>query len=261
MGCKFANLGIVICLVLIIIPSLSWTAEFTDGLIVYLSFDEGKGKTTKDVSGNKNDGTLEGPLKWEDGKFGKALRFETGAGTWVKVESNKQMNVDKFTFMAWVNIEDWVGGTRQIVGKSIHGGCAGRLQYGLFSEGGQMTLRLAGEGGSPNIFAKPPEANKWVHLACSNDGKEGKIFYDGKEVGKGAAGGKLKPSPDPWAIGQDCDRLNYIPTGLIDEVRLWDRALSEKEIGQYMEMGVKEALAVNPQAKLSVVWSSVKTEY
>jgi len=80
-------------------------------------------------------------------------------------------------------------------------------------------------------------------------------------VGKGAAGGKLKPSPDPWAIGQDCDRLNYIPTGLIDEVRLWDRALSEKEIGQYMEMGVKEALAVNPQAKLSVVWSSVKTEY
>ena len=50
-------------------------------------------------------------------------------------------------------------------------------------------------------------------------------------MGKGAAGGKLKPSPDPWAIGQDCDRLNYPPTGLIDEARLWDRALSEKEIG------------------------------
>ena len=68
---------------------------------------------------------------------------------------------------------------------------------------------------------------------------------------------------DAWAsiAVADCDRLNYIPTGLIDEVRLWDRALSEKEIGQYMEMGVKEALAVNPQAKLSVVWSSVKTEY
>ena len=83
-----------------------WTAEFTDGLIVYLSFDEGKGKTTKDVSGNKNDGTLEGPLKWEDGKFGKALRFETGAGTWVKVESNKQMNVDKF---------------KQVLGKELSG--------------------------------------------------------------------------------------------------------------------------------------------
>tara|TARA_B100000809_G_scaffold265793_1_gene325751 strand:+ start:2941 stop:3165 length:225 start_codon:yes stop_codon:yes gene_type:complete len=60
-----------------------------------------------------------------------------------------------------------------------------------------------------------------------------KAKSDGKEVGKGAAGGKLKPCPDPWAIGQDCDRLNYISTGLIDEARLWDRALSEKEIGQY----------------------------
>ena len=230
---KFAVLGAVISLVLIVMSSLSWAAVFTDGLVVYLPFDEGKGEKAEDASGNKNHGTLEGPLKWDNGKFVKALRFKTGAGNWVKVESNEQMNVDKFTFMAWVNIEDWVGATRQIVGKSIHGGCAGRLQYGLFSEGGQMTLRLAGEGGSPNIFAKPPEANKWVHLACSNDGKEGKIFYDGKEVGKGAAGGKLKPSPDPWAIGQDCDRLNYPPTGLIDEARLWDRALSEKEIGQY----------------------------
>ena len=236
---KFAVLGAVISLVLIVMSSLSWAAVFTDGLVVYLPFDEGKGEKAEDASGNKNHGTLEGPLKWDNGKFGKALRFKTGAGTWVKVESNEQMNVDKFTFMAWVNIEDWVGATRQIVGKSIHGGCAGRLQYGLFSEGGKMTLRLAGEGGSPNIFAEPPEANKWVHLACSNDGKEGKIFYDGKEVGKGAAGGKLKPSPDPWAIGQDCDRLNYIPTGLIDEARLWDRALSEKEIGQYMEMRPK----------------------
>ena len=80
-------------------------------------------------------------------------------------------------------------------------------------------------------------------------------------MGKGAAGGKLKPSPDPWAIGQDCDRLNYIPTGLIDEARLWNRTLSEEEIGQYMKMGAKEALAVSPQTKLSVAWGQIKTTY
>ena len=258
---KFAVLGTVISLVFIVIPSLSLAAGFTDGLIVYLPFDEGKGEKAEDASGNNNHGILEGPLKWEKGKFGKALRFETNAGTWVKVESNKQMNVNEFTFMAWVNIEDWVGGTRQIVGKSVHGGCAGRVQYGLFSEAGNMKLRLAGEAGQIDIGTAPPDAEKWVHIACSNDGKEGKIFYDGKEVAKGNPQGKLKVSDDPWAIGQDCDRLNYIPTGLIDEVRLWDRALSEKEIGQYMEMGAKEALTVNLQAKLSVFWSSVKTEY
>ena len=124
-----------------------------------------------------------------------------------------------------------------------------------------MRLRMESEGGRHDVTTKPPEAKKWVHLACSNDGKEAKIFYDGKEVAKGKTPGKLKVSDDPWAIGQDCERLNYIPTGLIDEVRLWNRALSEKEIGDYMKMGAKEALAVNPRAKLPMAWSRVKTEY
>ena len=264
MKSRFANLGVFISLALIIIPSLSWAAGFTDGLVVYLPFDEGTGKTAEDASGNKNHGTLEGPLKWENGKFGKALRFKTGDGTWVKVESNKQMNVNEFTFMAWVNIEDWVGGTRQIVGKSVHGGCAGRVQYGLFSEAGSMKLRLAGEDGQVDINAKPPATKEWVHIACSNDGKEGKIFYDGEEVAKGNPQGKLKVNDDPWAIGQDCERLNYIPTGLIDEVRLWNRALSEKEIGDYMKMGATDVFnttAVTPGTKLPLTWSKVKTDY
>ncbi len=258
---KLSYLGIVICLAFIVVPSPSWAAKFTDGLVVYFPFDEGAGQTTKDASGNKHNGALEGPFKWDNGKFGKALRFTTGKGTWVKVEDTKMLNVDSFTFMAWVHIEDWVGGIRQIVGKSVHGGCGGRDQYGLFSEGGGMKLRMESEGGRHDVTTKPPEAKKWVHLACSNDGKEAKIFYDGKEVAKGKTPGKLKVSDDPWAIGQDCERLNYIPTGLIDEVRLWNRALSEKEIGDYMKMGAKEALAVNPQAKLPVAWSRVKTEY
>ena len=65
----------------------------------------------------------------------------------------------------------------------------------------------------------------------------------------------------PWAIGQDCERLNYIPTGLIDEVRLWNRVLEEKEIENYMKMGAKEALAVNPETKLPVVWGNVRTQF
>ena len=204
----------------------SSVAGFTDGLVVYLSFDEGKGDAAKDSSQNKHIGQIE-KATWADGKFGKALRLKTGSGSFVHVKSNKMLNVDKFTFMAWVNIEDWVGATRQIVGKSVHGACTGRGQYGFFSEAGNMKLRLETEAGRVDVTTKPPAAKKWVHLACSNDGKEAKIFYDGKEVAKGKTPGKLKVSDDPWAIGQDCERLNYIPTGLIDEARLWNRALSE----------------------------------
>ena len=44
-------------------------------------------------------------------------------------------------------------GTRQIVGKSVHGGCSGRAQYGLFSEGGTFKLRIETEGGRADINA------------------------------------------------------------------------------------------------------------
>ena len=253
-------IGIVICLVFGLLICPSWAAQFTDGLVVYLPFDEGAGQNTKDASGNKHDGILEGPIKWDKGKFGKALRLTTGKGTWVKVEDTKILNVDAFTFMAWVNIEDW-NGIKQIVGKSVHGGCGGRDQYGLFSEGGNMKLRLETEKGRHDVTAEIPGTKKWVHLACSNDGKEAKIFYDGKEVAKGNTPGKLKVSDAPWAIGQDCKRLNYIPTGLIDEVRLWNHVLEEKEIENYMKMGAKEALAVNPETKLSVVLGNVRAQF
>ena len=253
-------LGLFTFLVFNSLVCSSWAAQFTDGLVVYLPFDEGTGQKTKDASGNKHDGILEGPFKWDKGKFGQSLRFTSGKGTWVKVEDTKMLNVDVFTFMAWVNVEDW-NGIKQIVGKSVHGGCGGRDQYGLFSEGGNMKLRLETEKGRHDVTAEIPETKKWVHLTCFNDGKEAKIFYDGKEVVKGNTPGKLKVSDAPWAIGQDCERLNYVPTGLIDEVRLWNRVLEEKEIGTYMKMGAKEALAVNLEAKLSVVWANVRTQF
>ena len=52
--------------------SVSTAAEL-EGLIVYFAFEGGAGKTVKDLSGNKQDGKLEGDTSWTDGKFGKAV--------------------------------------------------------------------------------------------------------------------------------------------------------------------------------------------
>ena len=58
-------------------------------------------------------------------------------------------------------------------------------------------------------------------------------------------------------VGQDCERLNYVFAGIIDEVRLWNRALSEDEINTFMEQGV-DALAVEAAGKLSITWGYLK---
>ena len=80
------------------------------------------------------------------------------------VESTDALNVNEMTFMAWVNAENW-DGVRQIVGKSVHGGCGGRVQYGLFSEGGNFRLRFETEAGRTNIDAKLPDTGKVTSIA------------------------------------------------------------------------------------------------
>ena len=252
------NLVLVASIVLLM-PLATFAAEFTDGLVLYFSFDEGKGDVAEDLSGNKHEGIIDKPI-WVKGKFGQALQFEgDGSGTFVTVESTPKLNVDEMTFMAWVNAEHW-NGTRQIVGKSVHGGCGGRVQYGLFSDGPNIMLRFETVAGRIDIVAPLPDVGKWAHIAVTNDGKDGIIYIDGKEEAKSPVPGKLGETDDPFRIGQDCERPQYVFAGLIDEPRLWDHALSEGEINDYKDLGV-EALAVDAQGKLSTVWSKVKTKY
>jgi hypothetical protein len=161
---------------LLILAPFSTFADFTEGLVLYLPFDEGAGDAAEDLSGNGHDGVIDGP-DWVDGKFGKALKFNgENSGTFVTVESTDDMNVNEMTFMTWINAEHW-DGTRQIVGKSVHGGCGGRVQYGLFSEGGTFRLRFETEGGRADIDAPDmPPTGEWVHIAITNDGTAAKIF-------------------------------------------------------------------------------------
>ncbi len=231
--------------------------EFSDGLVLYLPLDEGAGDVAGDISGNGHDGVIDNP-DWVNGKFGKALQFD-GATTFVTVESTDALNVNEMTFMAWVNAENW-DDVRQIVGKSVHGGCAGRTQYGLFSADGGFTLRFETAGGRSDVSTDLPPTGEWVHITATNDGAEARIYYNAEEVAVGPVAGALNANDDPWRLGQDCDRADYIFPGAIDEARLWNRALSAGEIKEFMDVGVDALTAVEPTGKLSTIWGALKSE-
>ena len=64
--------------------------EFVDGLVLYHPYDEGKGDTAEDLSGNDHEGVIDNP-EWVDGKFGKALEFGgEGSDVFVTVESTAE---------------------------------------------------------------------------------------------------------------------------------------------------------------------------
>ena len=244
----------------LVLAPLVASAAFKDGLVLYLALDEGSGNTAGDLSGNGHNGEINKSV-WVDGKYGKALQFEgDGSGTFVTVASTDALNVNEMTFMAWINAETW-DGTRQIVGKSVHGGCSGRVQYGVFSESGVFKARFSAEGGSVDVVTDLPPVNEWVHLAVTNDGAKALIYINGEEVMSGDVSGKLTVNDDPWRLGQDCERENYIFTGIIDDARLWNRALSKDEINEFKGMGaeiLESGTAVEPQDKLPTTWARLK---
>ena len=205
------------------------SAHLTNGLILHHRYDEGQGTTAADASGNGHDGEISNP-DWDSGKFGSALRFGgEDSGSYVTVESTATLNVNECTFMAWINADHWEG-TRQIVGKSVHGGCAGRTQYGLFSEDGVFKLRFETFGGRADITTDLPPTGEWVNVAFTNDGKIATIYINAEGVAEGEVSWTLKGNDDPWHIGRDCGRPTYGFAGVIDEVRLWNKALTADEI-------------------------------
>ena len=79
--------------------------RLNDGLVAYYSFDD---CTAKDLSGNGNDGTING-AKCVDGNFGKALEFN-GVDDYVKID--KRFDLSQITVIAWIkprSFRDWAG--------------------------------------------------------------------------------------------------------------------------------------------------------
>ena len=135
----------------------------------------------------------------------------------------------------------------------------GRAQYGLFSEKGTLKLRFETQDGRADINADLPATNEWLHIAFTNDGEMASLYINGEIVAEGAVPGVLNTIDDPLRIAQDCDRPNNVFTGMIDEVRLWNRALSTDEINVLKDLDA-QATPVDPLGKLSTTWGSLKSK-
>ena len=247
----FGSVCLLVAFSMLFTPLVS--AELRDGLILFHPYDEGAGTLAADASGHGHDGEISNP-DWVSGRTGSALQFGgEGSEAYVTVESTDVLNVNECTFMAWINADHW-DGTRQIVGKSVHGGCAGRTQYGLFSESGVLKLRFETENGRADITTDLPATGEWVNVAFTNDGETATIYIDAEAVADGEVPGPLAANDDPWRIGQDCDRLNYVFAGMIDDVSLWNRALSADEIAEAQDL----VTPVEPLDKLATTWGTLK---
>jgi hypothetical protein len=206
-------------------------AQVTEGLVGWWTFDEGSGNIAADSSGNGNDGTLNGPVEWTtEGKIGGAMKF-TGPYNYIQIQDSPSLDMtDEITIAAWIN-PSWTGNNR-ILQKSSGGG---DNQYRLLKEwGDNMVFHLPGLSPDRLEFEGLPPIGEWTHLAATYDGSSMKVYYDGVVVGEMESSGQMGVSDGTLCIGTKHeiapagDEFN----GMLDDVRIYNRALSVSEIKQ-----------------------------
>ncbi|MDW8279637.1 MAG: LamG-like jellyroll fold domain-containing protein [bacterium] len=207
-------------------------APFVGGLVGYWSFDEGSGTIAYDRSGYNNNGTLINGPTWQtetNCKVGKCLSFDGVDDVVVASANGVSIGVAPRTIIAWVN--PYANTSRWgIIGYGT-GDCTGKQFYIGRHSGASFIFW----GGCADYYFPSINIpnNSWNFLAITFDGYIIKGFKDGVFVGNTIQNINT-PFITKFVIGAESitDALNFrgfLP-GLIDEVRVYNRALSDSEI-------------------------------
>ncbi len=206
------------------------------GPVAAYNFDAGSGTTLADVTGRGHDGQIAG-ANWSvaGGKSGGALSFD-GVDDWVTIPDAADLDLTTgLTLEAWVRPAA-ADGWRSVLLKESAGPPAG-LAYALYANGADTNRpgAFANTGGSDlsaRGTAKLP-VNAWAHLAATYDGVTLRLYVNGIEVGSKPVTQALRQTDNPLRIGGNAVWGEYF-AGLIDDVRVYDRALSAAEVARDM---------------------------
>jgi|GEM_PF-1101610 hypothetical protein len=208
-----------------------------DSLVGYWAFDEGSGTVANDGSGNGNNGTLGGsPLpSWVAGKYGDALSFN-GINDYVQVPSSSSLNPTQITIAAWLNISS-TGNDQSIVNKIIWATSGYRL---VVLSSGVLDFNV-GFGGADSVSTVP--YNSWTFVVVTFDGSYVTFYVNGvSQTGdRTALRGSIISNTTPLDIGESGGE--YWVLGVIDEVRIYNRALSAAEVAASYIMGPQPDIA------------------
>jgi hypothetical protein len=218
----------------------SFTISVSDGsvdpsLIAYWRFDEGSGGVAaNEVDANAN-GTIEGAT-WEvAGKLGAALRFD-GVNDRVSLPGSFNITGNAFTIALWFNADDFDIIDGRLISKAQGTAEADHLWMLSTIQDGATFLRarLSTQGTTHTLFGDNGtlSTQQWVHAALVYDGSELRLYQNAVLVGSQAQSGALDTDSGLGvAIGNQPSGAGSKPfDGLIDEVRIYNRALSAAEL-------------------------------
>ena len=211
-------------------------ASSASGLVGYWKFDEGSGTTAFDSSGNGNIGVLYDSPTWVNGKSGKALSFD-GSDDYVRIERSSSLDAtSEVTVEAWICPRAYVSGlgdNSHIVSRTNTGG--GHVYVlSLYPDSHKASYSV---NPFPDQHASNADIqlNVWTHLTMTYDGSYVRLYINGEFDSSYELSGAIETTPNWLAIGCNSYGSTYAHfNGTIDEVRIYNRALSQEEIRSHI---------------------------
>ncbi|TAH64999.1 MAG: hypothetical protein EWM47_11650 [Anaerolineaceae bacterium] len=211
-----------------------------DGLVVHLKFDD----DLTDSSGTGNNATCEyGKITYEDGIHGKSAVFN--GKTYIEIPDSDSLDLQQLTISLWVYkvtpLKDY---ERMPYVYKEKDDDHWSVPYLLYEHGNNLPILYLHEDDSElsqfRLDSAPIDIRKWHLLTATFDGSEARIYENGELLKKKDVSGS------PWAtlgdlyIGLDEYGDEYFK-GNMDDLRIYNRALSAKEVLALYDAGLKES--------------------
>jgi hypothetical protein len=221
----------------------------TYGLVGCWHLDEGTGTHAYDASGNSHTGTLYNSPSWVVGKFGKALQFVSASSQYVQTSGAVVDTTLPFTFSAWVYPTAYPAS----------------FAYPLAQTGFNVGLSIGSTGyvaqeqwnTVPTDFStgslSPIPLNQWTMITGIFTGSYVQLYVNGSFASQTAFTGTPMTNNNNVGIG-------YIPggspnyfDGIVDEARIYQRALSATEVAQLYTEGAPCVIINNETDIIDIV--------
>ncbi|MFZ4397761.1 MAG: LamG domain-containing protein [Kiritimatiellia bacterium] len=201
--------------------------QLKKNLVLHFAFDKDEKERVIDASEKKNDGQVRGATWLRQGHRGGAMQFD-GVANHIFVANSDSLVMPNLTLSAWICPADLAKANNMIMEKRPHDGCWELMHF----DQGRMLLR----GASPATQCTEQgviEAGKWMHVVGTINGAQGVIYVNGVRVQitpvvpvPVTSGEVLIGAGRSWSNADDQFK------GLLDDVMIFDRALSGEEVRQ-----------------------------
>ena len=196
------------------------------GLVAWYRFDG----DASDSSGNNLHGTEVGDPTYDAGVFGQAISLD-GDGDYVDCGLAPEFDITDFiTFTYWIKVAAFDRDWNTVISRGDDSWRSSRAGTNNF-----MEAAVGGTSGNYTYGVTPVDDGEWHHIGWVYDGTMNYLYLDGEVDATEENSGQITVSSYPLYIGDNSQATGRFWNGLIDDVMIYNRALTQEEVQRIMQ--------------------------